>query len=318
MLRLKRPLRPSSNVDPEDALATKLRLADLGFYEPPTGEFHGWPDAELFAGVRKAQEFVGETPDGEMLPGGPTEAALNRLTVRPSLKSQESNDDRSAAASSLLRPDETASDREASLDLRKRRSASRETSAYRDPLGRDGARVRFELAAAASEGEDGVRAGALPPKQPPAPGEKPLRLLSPGPGAVFRGADVHGSGAYHASRDGGARRHKGVDIALPPGAEVASVASGVVTHLGYAYRNDRRYRTIEVTTPYGYKVKHLYVLPDTRLKLGDAVVAGRTPVGSMQDIGVKYPGITNHVHVVVIDPRKEIDPTPLFFGVGRK
>jgi hypothetical protein len=78
MLRLKRPLRPSSDADPEDALATKLHLADLGFYEPPTGELHEWPDAELFAGVTEFQKAAGETPDGEMLPGGPTEAAINR------------------------------------------------------------------------------------------------------------------------------------------------------------------------------------------------------------------------------------------------
>jgi hypothetical protein len=121
MLRLKRPLRPSSSADPEDTLATKLHLADLGFYDPPTGEFHGWPDAEMFAGLRIAQQAAGERVDGEMLPGGPTEAAINRLAAsRTPIPKDKPNDYQRAVAKGLVRLEDASSDSETWLQATER------------------------------------------------------------------------------------------------------------------------------------------------------------------------------------------------------
>jgi hypothetical protein len=79
MLRLNRPLRPTASADPDDVLAAKRVFLDLGYYDPPTGELHPWPDAPLFQAIRSFQIDNELAPDAEMLPGGPTEAALNRV-----------------------------------------------------------------------------------------------------------------------------------------------------------------------------------------------------------------------------------------------
>lgn len=109
------------------------------------------------------------------------------------------------------------------------------------------------------------------------------------------------------------------------GSAVTSTVDGVVISTNDVYRRDVRqktkhpsYKAVNVKTPQGYVVKHFYVNPE--VKVGDRVKAGETRIGSVQDLTLKYPGITNHVHVQVhsrSDPSKKIDPTPLFKNLQR-
>jgi len=115
----------------------------------------------------------------------------------------------------------------------------------------------------------------------------------------LRGADAHGNGAFAASR--GSKRHKGVDYAFNPGEEVRSPVEGIVTRLGYAYK-DEPFRLIEILSHKGHLLwRFLYVRPD-ELKAGDKVLVNDV-IGVSQNISQKYnkPGkrMVNHVHVEI-------------------
>ncbi len=121
---------------------------------------------------------------------------------------------------------------------------------------------------------------------------------------AMRGYDDFGSGAFGASRDGGKRTHEGVDYVVAPGAAVRSPISGEVARLGYAYRGVGGYRIVEiVNSETKVKARVFYVAPN--VEVGDVVVAGHE-IGAAQDLGVRYPGITNHVHVELRDRRQQL------------
>ncbi|WP_162913285.1 peptidoglycan DD-metalloendopeptidase family protein [Rhodospirillaceae bacterium SYSU D60014] len=144
----------------------------------------------------------------------------------------------------------------------------------------------------------------------------PPSLISPVPDGRVRGNDTFGEGRFGARRDGGKRQHQGVDIIAEPAATVVSAVSGTVTKIGYPYGDDLSYRYVEVTTEDGYVVRHFYVSPADGLKVGDRVEAGRTQIGVSQDLGTRYEGITNHIHIEVRDPSgRVIDPTPWLEGM---
>ena len=111
----------------------------------------------------------------------------------------------------------------------------------------------------------------------------------------LRGSDPEGSGAFAASR--GAKRHKGVDYAFEPGAEVKSPIEGIVTRLGWAYPN-APYRLIEILSHNGSLLwRFLYVNPVVRA--GQQVAMGQT-IGTAQKISDRYgEKMTDHVHVEV-------------------
>ncbi|CCQ75673.1 M23 family metallopeptidase [Magnetospira sp. QH-2] len=158
---------------------------------------------------------------------------------------------------------------------------------------------------------------------------KPPQLASPVPGGAIRSPDAMGDGRYGASRDGGKRNHQGVDIVANPGQDVTSTVDGTVTKLGYPYANDKSYRYVEIQTKDGYVVRHFYVNPGN-LKPGQAVVAGKTKIGTVQDLSKRYPkGMTNHIHVEIRDRNKvaypnksgsrkfqDLDPTSLLQAPG--
>ena len=121
---------------------------------------------------------------------------------------------------------------------------------------------------------------------------------------AMRGGDVFGSGDFGASRDGGKRRHEGVDYVIAPGAPVHSPIAGEVARLGYAYRGEGGYRIVEiVNSETKIKARVLYVAPS--VEVGDVVVAGEE-IGTAQDLNARYPGITNHVHVELRDPQQRL------------
>ena len=123
-------------------------------------------------------------------------------------------------------------------------------------------------------------------------------LANPVEGAM-RSIDSYGSGAFGSQRDGGKRKHEGVDYVAAPGHIATAPIAGTVARIGYAYKKDTRLKYIEIdNAETGYSAKVLYV--DPTIVVGQTLVAGET-IGVVQDLSVKYAGITNHVHVEIRD-----------------
>ena len=56
---------------------------------------------------------------------------------------------------------------------------------------------------------------------------------------------------------------------------------------------------MEVTRSDGKVARHLYV--DPSVEIGDRVEAGKTLIGSAQDLNLRFPGMSNHVHFEMRD-----------------
>lgn len=124
-----------------------------------------------------------------------------------------------------------------------------------------------------------------------------------------RAHDVYGDGEFGARRDGGSRRHEGVDYMARAGQEVDAPLSGYVTKIGYAYPGDSNLKFVEITNPaLNYAARVFYVNPT--VQVGDAVAIGQ-PIGAAHSLQRKYPGgMTDHVHLELIDRRgARIDAT---------
>jgi peptidoglycan LD-endopeptidase LytH len=121
-------------------------------------------------------------------------------------------------------------------------------------------------------------------------------------GQETRGHDVYGEGEFGARRDGGSRRHEGVDFKADAGQPVEAPISGYVTKIGYAYPGDQTLKFVEITNPaLRYAARVFYVNP--KVQVGDSVALGH-PIGTARSLQRKYPGgMTNHVHLEVLDPR---------------
>jgi len=126
-------------------------------------------------------------------------------------------------------------------------------------------------------------------------------------GKAPREHDAFGSGAFGASRDGGGRRHAGVDYIAEAGQTVVAPISGYVSHIGYCYGDAPHYRYVEITNPaLGYEARVFYVDPD--VQVGDAVRVG-DPIGRADSLQPRYAGITDHVHLEIAAPGKgRVDP----------
>jgi len=121
----------------------------------------------------------------------------------------------------------------------------------------------------------------------------------------IRKCDKWGCGHYGAGR--GSRKHMGVDIVSNPGDPWESLNGGVVTKVGYPYANDLSFRYVEVTDQAGAKWRYFYVQPS--VKVGD-VVEPYSEIGTVQKLGDRYPGITEHVHLEIIKIDGDfVDPT---------
>jgi len=125
-------------------------------------------------------------------------------------------------------------------------------------------------------------------------------------GQRIRGCDPQGCGSFGAPRSD--HTHQGIDIVAAPGAQVFAPISGTVTRHSVPYADDPRFKGIEISSP-GYSVKIFYCNPS--VKVGAQVSVGEV-IATAQDLRIKYPAITNHLHVEVRDAnRKIIDPTKL-------
>lgn len=128
-------------------------------------------------------------------------------------------------------------------------------------------------------------------------------------GEDLRGHDAYGYGEFGASRDGGARRHEGVDFKAEANQPVAAPISGFVSKIGYAYGGDSQLKFVEITNPaLHYQARVFYV--DPAVKVGEAVAIGHT-IGRHRTLSKKYPGdMTDHVHLELMDKRgRRIDAT---------
>lgn len=133
-------------------------------------------------------------------------------------------------------------------------------------------------------------------------------MFSPITSGPSRRTDAWGSGQYGAGRGG--RTHHGLDIIARPTEAIRSPIDGNVTREVHPYANDPRFRGLEIRGTgnwEGYEVKLFYVDGE----FSGPVRAGQI-VGRAQDLGVRYPGITNHVHVEVRDRGRELSPIELF------
>ncbi len=123
-------------------------------------------------------------------------------------------------------------------------------------------------------------------------------IVSPTGGPV-RDADNHGMGHFGAPRD--SKTHKGADYVGEPGQEIFSPIDGRVIRVARPYSDDSRYSGLLISGKHLY-VKIFYIEPDLGL-IGIWVFKGKAVIGTMQDIGKRYTGITPHVHLqAMIDP----------------
>lgn len=123
-------------------------------------------------------------------------------------------------------------------------------------------------------------------------------MISP-TGKPIRDYDKWGSGAYGAPR-GEKSPHDGVDFICVPGQDVVAPIDGVVVRESKPY----------VDSPFSgliikgkdAEIQMFYLLPDKRL-FGQKITKGEV-IGKAQNIGIKYAGITPHIHLEI----KSVNP----------
>ncbi len=120
----------------------------------------------------------------------------------------------------------------------------------------------------------------------------------------IRLSDKFGSGAYRAKR--GDRWHRGVDLSAYAGTLIFPIRPGNVTKLGYPYKDDLSFRYVQVTDLVS-RLDFRYFYLEPLVSEGD-LVGLDIPIGKVQDLTKKYPGITNHVHFEVKDGSRYSDP----------
>ena len=124
-----------------------------------------------------------------------------------------------------------------------------------------------------------------------------------------RNTDPQGSGVFGASRDGGARKHLGLDLISVTGDEVVSPIYGTIVRIGWAYP-DGKLGSLHIEGSGQHKgasVKLLYVKGS--LHSGVDVEPGDV-IGYAEDVAAYHAakghdGMTNHVHgelTLVVDP----------------
>ncbi|MBS0334299.1 MAG: peptidoglycan DD-metalloendopeptidase family protein [Proteobacteria bacterium] len=128
-------------------------------------------------------------------------------------------------------------------------------------------------------------------------------------GHAPRGEDAFGEGRFHASRDGGAREHEGVDYVATAGQAVKAPISGYVAKIGYAYPDDGALRFVEIDNPALHVTARVFYV-DPAVEVGQAVAIGR-PIGVAHSLQGRYRGITNHVHLELAERGQKVDAETL-------
>lgn len=76
--KLNHAIADNVTTEPEDVLAAKHFLHDMGFYQPPEWGMTPYPDHTLIDSIRDFQAFNGLRVDGVMKPGGETEETIRQ------------------------------------------------------------------------------------------------------------------------------------------------------------------------------------------------------------------------------------------------
>jgi hypothetical protein len=124
-----------------------------------------------------------------------------------------------------------------------------------------------------------------------------------------RKTDAYGCGEFGARRDGGSRRHEGVDFIADADQPLVAPISGFVSKIGFAYPGDSVLKFVEITNPaLHYTARVFYI--DPQVAVGQAVHVGQ-PIGVHHTLEHKYPGgMTDHVHLEIVDDHgRHIDAT---------
>lgn len=137
-------------------------------------------------------------------------------------------------------------------------------------------------------------------------------MLSPTGRLLVRGPDpvAHSGGKFGASRvrKGKVYGHRGVDLAVLPWKVLATPQACSIGRIGIAYGGDLRFHSIVLVSCL-WEIKILYAwpmyLPNKLLKRGQVFALA-------EDLTVKYPKVTNHIHFQLrrIGTTKWIDPWP--------
>jgi len=278
--KLKGPIGLEYNMDLDDAFNTKKALRDRGHFRVPKYGLTAYPDQPMIDGIKSFQRKNRLREDGIMKPDGPTIKRLNETFVL------------AGGPGGLVQVD-----------------------AYNQ--NRDGSSVHVSSHTRAAPGGGGDIATGN------GGGPKVSGMKPSVPNARVRGKDDWGKGHFGADRkdkNNKKYKHKGVDIVTTPGETVSSPVNGTYVRSATPYTDDPRYSGAVIKADDGSEVKVLYISPVPGLKPGDKVEAGKTPLGTSQDIVKKYPGsakrgpITNHVHIQVKKDGQFIDPTEAITG----
>ena len=127
--------------------------------------------------------------------------------------------------------------------------------------------------------------------------------------------DSQGQGHYGAPR--GSRKHNGIDFELAPGEKVLSHIDGVVTKIGYPYKQKfdtkkdslkSALRYVQVTDA-SNDTHHRFFYVDPSVGMGDPIVVGSN-LGICQNLEEIYMGMKNHCHYEVKVKGEHVDPKP--------
>lgn len=126
-----------------------------------------------------------------------------------------------------------------------------------------------------------------------------------------RGCDPLGCGNYLASRDGGTREHKGVDLETSVGQKVFAPISGV----GRTFSTDRGLRGISIKEG-GKEAKVIYINPISGAN--GRIFAKGDLIGWAVDIRPTYGNtITNHIHFEALENGEHINPETVLSPITR-
>jgi peptidoglycan LD-endopeptidase LytH len=135
---------------------------------------------------------------------------------------------------------------------------------------------------------------------------------------MMRGRDAGGAGYFGAPRSSKPQTgHRGVDFlsnvhethAMEHGEPVRSLANGMVTKIGWPYRDKPHIKYVEVQDAKSYRARHFYV--DPTVEVGDSVEVGDM-IGTLQDLGMH--NVPPHLHFEVKTGETYHDPLAYLCG----
>lgn len=140
-----------------------------------------------------------------------------------------------------------------------------------------------------------------------------MKILSPTKPLRYRGCDAGGCGHFGASRSGGTRKHRGIDILTVEKEAIFAPISGKI-RIAKPYPDDNNYSGVEI---YGsnFNVKIFYFQPI--VKAGQIVEQGQL-IGYAQQISKKWTGVKDHIHLELryAGVSEPIDPKPFIVSSG--